>query len=321
MSVRQAARTAGGFFIPVFLLAAAGCASLQSERLLKSAPAFPEPVELAEVPFFPQEDYQCGPAALAMVLNWSGLNVTPDALTPQVYLPARQGSLQAEILGAVRRHGRIPYVLSPQLEALLAEVASGHPVIVLQNLAFAWYPTWHYAVVVGFDLPRGEITLRSGLEARHTVALTTFERTWARGDYWAVVILPPDKLPRTAEEARYLESVVALERPQRFEATAAAYGAALKRWPKNLVAQLGLGNSRYRLGDLAGAHEAFRRATRDHPGSAPAFNNLAQTLMELGKLKEAESAARRAVELGGPHGETYRATLEEIRARTRQNQR
>jgi hypothetical protein len=315
MSVLKAARAAGGFFILSLLLFVTGCASLQSERLLKSAAAFPEPVELTEVPFFPQEEYQCGPAALAMALRWSGVGITPDELVPQVYLPARQGSLQAEILGAVRRHGRIPYVLSPQLESLLAEIASGHPVIVLQNLALSWYPKWHYAVVVGFDLARGEITLRSGLEARHTVALTTFERTWARGDYWAVVVMPPDRLPRTAEETRYLESVVALERLQRHEVTAIAYATAAARWPKSLVAQLGLGNSRYRLGDLAGALEAFQRAARDHPGSAPAFNNLAQTLAELGKLKEAEAAARRAVEIGGPHIGTYRATLADIEAR------
>lgn len=321
MSVLKAARAAGGFFILCLLLLVTGCASLQSERLLKSAPAFPEPVELSAVPFFPQEEYQCGPAALAMTLKWSGVEITPDELAPQVYLPARQGSLQAEILGAARRHGRIPYVLSPQLEVLLAEAASGHPVIVLQNLALSWYPKWHYAVVVGFDLARGEITLRSGLEARHTVALTAFEHTWARGDYWAVVIMPPDKLPRTAEETRYLESVMALERLQFFEVTAAAYATALARWPKSLVAQLGLGNSRYRLGDRAGALAAFRRATRDHPGSAPAFNNLAQTLMETGKLKEAETAARRAVELGGPHADTYRSTLEEIRTRAGNNGR
>jgi tetratricopeptide (TPR) repeat protein len=321
MAARQAARPAGGFFILWLLLSLAGCATPQTDRLLQSASSFPEPVELTAVPFFPQEEYQCGPAALAMALNWSGLATTPDALVPQVYLPARQGSLQDEMLAAARRHGRVPYVLRPQLESLLAEVASGHPVIVLQNLALTWYPKWHYAVVVGFDLARGEITLRSGLEARHTVALATFEHTWARGDYWAVAVLPPDRLPRTAEEARYLETVVALERLQRWEESGAAYAAALKRWPKSLTARLGLGNSRYRLGDVPGARAAFEQATRDHPESAPAFNNLAHTLMELGELKKAEAAARRAVELGGPHLATSRATLAEIEARRAGRQR
>ena len=130
----------GVFFLVLLLVTLAGCATPQTERLLETAPAFPRPVELTAVPFFPQEAYQCGPAALATVLNSSGLNVTPEALAPQVYLPERQGSLQFELLAAARRHGRVPYVLRPQLETLVTEVASGHPVLVLQNLGVAALP-------------------------------------------------------------------------------------------------------------------------------------------------------------------------------------
>ena len=37
-----------------------------------------------EVPFFPQEDFQCGPAALATVLNyWYGKAGTAKGLTPE----------------------------------------------------------------------------------------------------------------------------------------------------------------------------------------------------------------------------------------------
>ena len=45
--------------------------------------------ELTEVPFFPQEDYQCGPAALATSMANFNVNVTPEQLINQVYLPAR----------------------------------------------------------------------------------------------------------------------------------------------------------------------------------------------------------------------------------------
>ena len=182
---------AGRFFLVLPLVMLAGCATPQTDRLLESATAFPRPVELTAVPFFPQEAYQCGPAALATVLNGSGLNVTPEELTPQVYLPERQGSLQFELLAAARRHGRVPYVLRPQLEAITTEIASGNPVLVLQNLGISAMPFWHYAVVVGFDLARAEVVLRSGREHRHVTSLRTFEHTWRRGDYWAVVVLPP----------------------------------------------------------------------------------------------------------------------------------
>ena len=298
----------GGFF----LLLAAGCATLQTDRIRSTADAFPQPVELTGTLFFPQEDYQCGPAALATVLNAAGVQITPAELTPQVYLPKRRGSLQLELIGAARRQGRIPYVLRPQLESVFTEIASGNPVLVLQNLGLSWAPKWHYAVVVGFDLPHDRIVLRSGKEMRHDIPIELFEHTWRRGDYWAMVVLPPDRLPDTAEETPYLQSVVALEQLARWQDAASAYAAALKRWPKSLGAQMGLGNSRYALNDVRGAEAAFRKATQDHPDAAPAFNNLAQTLADQQRWKEARTAAARAIDLGGPGIDTYRASLQEI---------
>ncbi len=301
----------GGFFLSAVLFAA-GCTSLHTDRILAIPDAYPEPVEMTAVPFFPQEEYQCGPAALATVLNWSGVKVTPTELAPQVYLPERQGSLQLELIGAARRHGRIPYVLQPQLESLLAEVSSGNPVLILQNLSLPWYPKWHYAVVVGFDLKADNLVLRSGGEERHEVPFKVFERTWRRSDYWAMVVLSPDRLPFTAEEIPYVEAVASLERLSRWPETSVAYATALERWPKSLAARMGQGNSRYALGDLRGAEQAFRQATQDHPKAAVAFNNLAQVLADQGRLPKARAAAQRAVELGGPQQDTFRETLKQI---------
>jgi Tfp pilus assembly protein PilF len=81
---------------------------------------------------------------------------------------------------------------------------------------------------------------------------------------------------------------------------------------------MGLGNSAYQLADLNTAEQAFRNAVRDHPDAGAAHNNLAQVLMEQGKLREAEEHARRAVNLGGEHLESYRSTLAEIQ-RAQQN--
>jgi len=315
---KKAARiVSGGFFISALLTSGCATAPLQSDRLLQTAPAFPHPVELHEVPFFPQEQYHCGPAALAMVLNWTDVAATPEALAPQVYLPDRKGSLQLELLAAARRHGRVPYVLRPELESVFAEVASGHPVLVLQNLGLSWYPKWHYAVVVGFDLSRSQIVLRSGLMRRHVLPLHVFERTWRRGNHWAMVVMPPSRLPHTAEPVRYLQAVAAMERLKLWREVAAAYTTAINRWPKNLAAQLGLGNTFYARGDLREAERILRQAVGDHPDSGVAFNNLAQVLAELGRFREAQNTARRAVDLGGPWLESYRETLQQIAARRR----
>ncbi len=307
-------------WVGVFILFLGGCASTPQTRILLDASSelLPRHAELAEVPFFAQEDYQCGPAALAMSLDAAGIKTTPEALVPEVYLPGRQGSLQVEMLAASRRHGVIAYQLAPDLRDLVAEVAAGTPVIVLQNLALSWYPVWHYAVVIGYDLDRAEIILRSGRERLQVLPMTTFEHTWRRGGYWAMVALPPGKIPNSAEEVSFVSAVSALEKigyPERAQIT---YLAALKRWPGNLVAQIGLGNTAYRMKDLAQAEAAFRLAIQDHPDAVAALNNLAQVLADLGRDEEALSFARRAVALGGPLRDIAQATLSDIERRLRQ---
>jgi len=105
-----------------FLLVAAllnGCVLLAPPHygeLKENRPRdLPVRAELKEVPFFAQEEYQCGPAAIAMAMNAAGASVTPEQMVEQVYLPARKGSLQIEMLVAPRQHGFITYELAPQM--------------------------------------------------------------------------------------------------------------------------------------------------------------------------------------------------------------
>lgn len=297
----------------LFLIWLAGCATPQTRQLLtQNSSNLPPHIELAEVPFYPQEIHQCGPASLAMVLNAGGARVTPQDLTPMVYLPAREGSLQVEMLAATRRNGMLAYELAPRLDDLLGEVAAGSPVLVLQNLGLSWYPVWHYAVVVGYDLQREEIVLRSGQERRQTLSLSTFEHTWKRSGYWAMLALPPDKVPYTAVESAYVTAAMALEKSGQPRSAETAYQLALKLWPLNLAARIGMGNAAYTLGDLKTAEMAYRQATLDHPDSSIAFNNLAQSLADQQRYTEALIAARHAVSMGGADQAVARETLEQI---------
>ncbi len=263
------------------------------------------------MPFYPQAEYQCGPAALATALSHAGIATSPEALVPQVYLPAREGSLQAEMLSAARRSGLVAYRLAPRLEDLLREIAAGNPVIALQNLAFGFAPVWHYAVAIGYDLDREEVILRSGTTRRLVMTLHTFERTWARSGHWAMLVLPPERLPVSAAEEAYVAAAAALERSAA-PAALRAYRTALARWPANLAARIGLGNVSYALKDLSAAETAYRQAVTNHPHAADAWNNLAQVLLETDRRPEARAAAERAVALGGTRRSQYEATLRAI---------
>lgn len=306
------ARLLAGF---IFLLIA-GCASLgpQTRELSKNLPAgFAQRAELQQVPFYPQEDYYCGPSALAMALNAAGAAVTPEALVDQVYLPGRKGSLQVEMLAAARRNGFVAYELAPQLKDLLTEIAAGTPAIVLENYGFSWYPVWHYSVVIGYDLDKLELIRRSGFRPRLTMPLLVFERLWRQEGQWAMVVVPPDRVPATATETRYAAAIVALENGGHLKNAFTAYTALLRRWPDSLAGLMGRGNTAYALRDLATAEAAFRQATTAHADSAAAYNNLANVLAERGKFGDALAAAEKAVSLGGPLLTATQETLEEIR--------
>lgn len=278
----------------------------------------PRRQELAGTPFFPQEAYQCGPAALATVLTAAGYPVQPDALVSQVYVPDRQGSLQVEMLAASRRHGALTLVIPPRLDALLAEVAAGNPVLVLQNLGFSWVPVWHYAVVVGYDLDRRQVWLRSGTTKREEMSLDTFASTWARSGNWAFVALSPGRLPASVDQDAFARALLEYEKSASPADVRKTYAAAAKRWRASLVLAIGAGNSAYAEHDFIAAQAAFAQAVAAHPDSPAAHNNLANVELALGHYAEAQQHAERALSLVAPDSSLrplVLKTLAEIRQR------
>lgn len=311
MHLDYSSRCRAGFFILFILAASTSCAhreySIPHTRL-NSPPAH---TEIAEVPFYLQQSHQCGPAALAMILNWSGSNVTPEEISGEIFTPGRRGSLQPMLVSVSRYHSRLPYGIR-DFEALIQEVAAGHPVVVLQNLGLSWYPLWHYAVVIGYDIEKQIVILHSGKVFRKETGWSLFNRTWERADNWGLVVLPLDELPASADEESYLETVLTLEAVGKYEEASIAYKTALRRWSKSLTATMGLGNSLCVLGHLREAEEAFRSAVSLCPASGDAYNNLATVLAQQKRYDEAMDAAHKAIRLGGPNESMYHETLREI---------
>jgi tetratricopeptide (TPR) repeat protein len=279
---------------------------------LQVAPA----LELAAVPFHPQAEYQCGPAALATVLAWSGATVTVAELVERVYLPARQGSLQPELRATARHFDRLAYEPEPRLSALLGELAAGHPVLVLQNLGFGPWPRWHYAVVIGYDAVTETFILRSGMTQRLVVSTRRFLASWVRADAWSMVVLPAGTLPASADLPRYLRAAADLEATGSPAAAQQAWAAAAQRWPESPATWFGLGNVHYRLQDMQAARAAFEQALRVAPTHIASHHNLAQIHLQHGCLALAHrhlaAAERQLALLPGlaPSLQALRETLE-----------
>jgi tetratricopeptide (TPR) repeat protein len=307
------ARRCAGLLACALAVLAAGCAQLvpQTVALRTEWPQGVAPtVELKSVPFFPQEDYQCGPAALATVLAYSGVPVTPEPLVKQVFVPARQGSLQLEMLAAPRTYGRVSYQLAPRYADVLREVAAGNPVIALQDVSVMapFIREWHYAVVNGFDYPSGTIYMRSGRTPREQMPFTYFEREWIPGKRWAMVVTPPDRIPATATEEGWVNAVIAMARVSGGDAAAKGYETALKRWPGNLPATIGLATILNERGDHARAIALLRDAHAKHPQSTILANNLAQALSDAGRNAEALAQIDKVDDPQGPFAAEIKST-------------
>lgn len=276
-------------------LGVGACVAPQTQALRAQPAAAVAPVELQRVPFIPQADYQCGPAALATMLQASGLTITPEALVPQVYVPARRGSFAVEMLAAARRQGRMVYPVAENLGAVLAALEQGYPVLVLQNNGLKIYPVWHFAVVVGADRARERFVLRSGVTERLELSFSNFERTWARAGYFAALILDPATLPDSLDADQVIRQLAQLEKAGQLEAAQSGFWRAVLNWPEKKSAWLGLANTAVLLGDLPRAESLYRELVRRGPQYGPGLNNLADLLLKQGRAAEALPFAERAV--------------------------
>jgi ABC-type bacteriocin/lantibiotic exporter with double-glycine peptidase domain len=188
----------------IFLaLAMAGCATYDegglrrsgaqpvTESSTESQSASPNTVYVKEVPFFPQTQYQCGPASLAAVLNYWGSRVSPDEITKEIYRADLKGTLSLDLfLYAKDRHFDAS-MRQGSWELLEAQLKRNRPVIAFLNLGFRQVPIGHFVVVVGLDPDQKTVIAYSGTTKDEPIPYDRFRAAWEKTNYWSLLIQPP----------------------------------------------------------------------------------------------------------------------------------
>lgn len=282
----------------------AGCALLPERHHLIDLSPYPDQVKI-KVPFYQQSDDLCGPAAMAMVMEWGGQTVDLAKLHTQIYTHGLGGSLQQDMLASARRHGLLAVSIN-SVDALLQELSHGHPVILLLNLRLAQWPQWHYVVVTGFDADRETALIHDGQTANREIPLATLFGQWYRGERWGLVVTPPGQLPVTADADALLKAAVGLERADQNEAALIVYRTATASHQDHALLWLGRGNSAFTTQNIDEAVDAFRKTILLDKHNGAAYHNLGLALLQQGNITEAISVVSTGLDQANDFHEALR---------------
>jgi len=145
-------------------------------------------VTIEEVPFFPQLDYQCGPASLAGVLGYYGDDVGPDEIAEAIYRERIRGTVSLDMVLYARKRGFASKWYQGNTDDIIGAVDRGNPVIVMIDLGFSLARVYHYMVITGYSF-KGVIA-NTGTTPQKLIPWERFMSQWEKTHNWTLMITP-----------------------------------------------------------------------------------------------------------------------------------
>lgn len=305
-----------GLIASLYLLI--GCSTPpQTLRLIEQPPKnVALTTDIQGVPFYSQQEFYCGPTTLAEIFEYNGVKKSPESIAPQLFIPKRKGSLQLEMVAAIRQENFLAYSSRGSLVQLIQLINQNIPVIVLQNLGLSWYPLWHYSVVKGYDLASQEFILHSADIKNRRVAMKVFERTWQRAKFWFVVALTPSQNISNLDDFTYISAAQDLISIGKGPTAIPYLQQAIKIWPENWLSYFLLANYYFEQSITTGkpfnqAIYWFEQGFSFGKNESDYLNNYAYALFKNGDIEQAKIMIKLALILA-PADANLLATEQEI---------
>jgi ABC-type bacteriocin/lantibiotic exporter with double-glycine peptidase domain len=143
---------------------------------------------IENVPFYPQEMFQCGPASLAEIFNFWGTKISPEEIAGEIYSKSARGTLTIDMVFYAEKKGFAARQYSGNLLDVQTKIDSGYPLVVLVDYGFSIYEKTHYMVILGYN--EDGLLVHSGKEKGKFIPLKPFIKAWEKTNFWTLLIGP-----------------------------------------------------------------------------------------------------------------------------------
>jgi len=143
---------------------------------------------LLQVPLFPQKRFHCGPAALAGVMNYWNVGVTPEEIARALSTDRHRGTLSLDLYLYAKKRGLKVELLRGGMKALIRSLDGGYPVIVMVDSGMGPLQKNHFMVVVGYNGKGLFVNTQNEREIFFSYA--EMDRIWRRTNYWGLLVYP-----------------------------------------------------------------------------------------------------------------------------------
>ncbi len=143
-------------------------------------------VVLGNVPFYPQEDHQCGPASLAQVLNYQGIATTPAEVARDIFSDSARGTLTIDMVLYAQRRGLSALNYQGSIGDIREKINAGYPLVVMVDYGFYVWQANHFMVIVGYN--DDGVVANSGRKEHEFIGNDAFLRTWKRTNFWSLLV-------------------------------------------------------------------------------------------------------------------------------------
>lgn len=149
---------------------------------------------LADVPFIKQDDFQCGPSALATVINYwdikvgTNRNISLERIVEDIYSPTAKGVLGMDLEQYARKLGFVTQCYSGNIEDIKRRIDEGIPLILFVDYGISSYQRNHFLVTTGYT--GDAIIVNSGKRENEIIPAERLKKIWKKTDFWTLLIRP-----------------------------------------------------------------------------------------------------------------------------------